>query len=101
MSYAPAFVCLGSNCGVSFNFPPIVGHHPLLHLNLTFSIRRRQVYMIEDLMERGPLLKEGYDVEPIPENLAITKFIQVRPGRPKKLQAPGMSAPKGGSARDV
>ena len=46
----------------------------------TFLFRRKQVYMIEDLMERGPLLKEEYDVEPIPENLAIPKFIQVRAG---------------------
>lgn len=36
-----------------------------------------QVYMIQEFMERGPLLEEGYNVEPIPENEAVFKFIQV------------------------
>ncbi|CAB1110112.1 unnamed protein product [Ectocarpus sp. CCAP 1310/34] len=42
--------------------------------------RSRKVYMIQDFMERGSLLKEQYEVDPIPEHTAISKFIQAARG---------------------
>lgn len=42
--------------------------------------RSRKVYMIQDFMERGSLLKEQYEVDPIPECIAISKFIQAARG---------------------
>lgn len=33
--------------------------------------------MIQEFMEGGPLLKEKYAVEPISEDVAVLKFIQV------------------------
>lgn len=42
--------------------------------------RSRKVYMIQDFMERGSLLKEQYEVDPISEHTAISKFIQAARG---------------------
>lgn len=42
--------------------------------------RSRKVYMIQEFMEGGSLLKEKYAVEPIPEQIAITKFVQAARG---------------------
>ena len=38
---------------------------------------RRKVYLIQEFMEGGPLLKEEYIVEPLAGDVAIAKFIQV------------------------
>lgn len=42
--------------------------------------RSRKVYMIQEFMAGGSLLKEKYAVEPIPEQTAITKFVQAARG---------------------
>lgn len=42
--------------------------------------RSRKVYMIQEFMEGGSLLKEKYAVEPIPEQVAVSKFIQAARG---------------------
>lgn len=42
--------------------------------------RSRRVYMIQEFMEGGSLLKEKYAVEPIPEHIAVSKFIQAARG---------------------
>lgn len=42
--------------------------------------RSRKVYMIQEFMAGGSLLKEKYAVEPIPEHIAISKFVQAARG---------------------
>ncbi|CAM9292717.1 unnamed protein product, partial [Pylaiella littoralis] len=42
--------------------------------------RSRKVYMIQEFMAGGSLLKEKYAVEPIPEQIALTKFVQAARG---------------------
>lgn len=42
--------------------------------------RSRKVYMIQEFMEGGSLFKEKYAVEPLPESLAISKFVQAARG---------------------
>lgn len=37
-----------------------------------------KVYLIQEFMEGGPLLKEEYAVERIPEDTAMNNFIQVK-----------------------
>eukprot|EP00752_Nemacystus_decipiens_P001573 g1534.t1 len=42
--------------------------------------RSRKVYMIQEFMEGGALFKEKYAVEPLPEHIAISKFVQAARG---------------------
>lgn len=42
--------------------------------------RSRKVYMIQEFMAGGSLFKENYAVEPLPEHIAVSKFVQAARG---------------------